>query len=65
MQCSIMKFYFKKFGEHVQTYHERTKDLPIRIAPLKTFNDREAASMDLRPPPAEYYGAHTRHRGSA
>ena len=44
-----MKFYFKKFDERAQAYHERTKDLPIRIASLKTFNDREAASMDLRP----------------
>ncbi|MGZ9225830.1 MAG: alpha/beta fold hydrolase, partial [Anaerolineales bacterium] len=32
-----------------QAYHERTKDLPISIAPLKTFNDKEAATMDLRP----------------
>lgn len=44
-----MKFYFKKFDARAQAYHERTKDLPIRIAPLKTFNDREAAMMDLRP----------------
>lgn len=44
-----MKFYFKKFDERAQAYHERTKDLPVRIAPLKTFNDREAATIDLRP----------------
>jgi proline iminopeptidase len=44
-----MKFYFKKFDERAETYHERTKDLSIRIAPLRTFNDREAATMDLRP----------------
>jgi proline iminopeptidase len=44
-----MKFYFKKFDERAQAYHERTRDLPIRIAPLKAFNDREAATMDLRP----------------
>lgn len=44
-----MKFYFRKFGDRAQAYHERTKDLPIRIAPLKTFNDKEAAVMDLRP----------------
>jgi proline iminopeptidase len=44
-----MKFYFKKFGETEKAYHERTKDLPIRMAPLKVFNDREAATMDLRP----------------
>ncbi len=44
-----MKFYFKKFDERAESYHERTKDLPIRIAPLKTFNDREARTLDLRP----------------
>src|SRR5512138_1894483 len=41
-----MKFYFKKFEARAKTYHERTKDLPVRIAPLKSFNDREAATMD-------------------
>jgi proline iminopeptidase len=44
-----MKFYFKQFDARAAAYHERTKDLPVRIAPLKTFNDKEAASMDLRP----------------
>jgi proline iminopeptidase len=44
-----MKFYFKKFDKQAKAYHQRTKDLPIRIAPLKTFNDREAPIMDLRP----------------
>lgn len=44
-----MKFYFKKFDERAEAYHQRTKDLPVRIAPLKTFNDKEAATMDLRP----------------
>lgn len=44
-----MKFYFKKFDQRAEAYHERTKDLSIRIAPLKTFNDREAATLDLRP----------------
>lgn len=44
-----MKFYFKRFDERAAAYHERTKDLSIRIAPLKTFNDKEAATMDLRP----------------
>jgi len=43
-----MKFYFKKFDGRAEAYHERTKDLPVRIAPLKTFNDKEAARMDLR-----------------
>jgi proline iminopeptidase len=44
-----MKFYFKHFDDRARAYHERTKDLPVRIAPLKTFNDQEAASLDLRP----------------
>jgi len=44
-----MKFYFKKFDDRAQGYHERTKDLPLHMAPLKTFNDKEAATMDLRP----------------
>jgi proline iminopeptidase len=44
-----MKFYFKKFDERAEAYHVRTKDLPVRIPPLKTFNDKEAATMDLRP----------------
>ena len=43
-----MKFYFKHFGPREEAYHERTKDLPVRIAPLKTFNEREAPTMDLR-----------------
>ena len=43
------KFYFSHFGPREEAYHARTKDLPVRIAPLKTFNDREAPSMDLRP----------------
>jgi proline iminopeptidase len=43
-----MKFYFKKFDRRARSYHERTKDLPIRISPLKTFNDKEAPIMDLR-----------------
>lgn len=44
-----MNFYFKRFDERAEAYHQRTKDLPVRIAPLKTFNDREAATVDLRP----------------
>jgi proline iminopeptidase len=44
-----MKFYFKRFDERAAAYHKHTKDLPVRIAPLKTFNDQEAATMDLRP----------------
>jgi proline iminopeptidase len=44
-----MKFYFKHFDERARTYHRRTRDLPLRVAPLKAFNEREAATMDLRP----------------
>jgi proline iminopeptidase len=44
-----MKFYFKRFGARAEGYHQRTKDLPLRIASLKVFNEREAVTMDLRP----------------
>ena len=44
-----MKFYFKHYGEREEAYHERTRDLPVRITPLKVFNEREAPTMDLRP----------------
>src|SRR5215212_2173301 len=44
-----MKFYFKQFDARAEAYHGRTKELPVRIPPLKTFNDKEAATMDLRP----------------
>jgi proline iminopeptidase len=44
-----MKFYFKQFDARAEAYYERTKDLPVRIASLKIFNDQEAATMDLRP----------------
>lgn len=44
-----MKFYFKQFDARARAYHTLTKDLPLRIAPLKTFNEREATTMDLRP----------------
>ena len=43
-----MKFYFKKFDERAEAFHESTKDLPVMITPLKVFNDNEAPSMDLR-----------------
>ena len=43
-----MKFYFKNFDERAQAYHQRTKDLPIRIAPLHAFNEDEVPKMDLR-----------------
>lgn len=44
-----MKFYFKHFDERAQAYHDRTKDLPIRIAPLKAFSEDEGPTLDLRP----------------
>jgi proline iminopeptidase len=44
-----MKFYFKQFDARAEAYHGRTKGLPVRVPPLKTFNDKEAATMDLRP----------------
>src|SRR5215211_1431677 len=44
-----MKFYFKKFDERAEAYCERTKDLPIRVDPLKAFNEKEAGTLDLRP----------------
>ncbi len=44
-----MKFYFKTFDARAEAYHQRTKDLPLRIAPLRVFNEREVPSLDLRP----------------
>lgn len=44
-----MKFYFKEFDARAQAYHQRTQHLPVRIAPLKKFNDDEAPTFDLRP----------------
>jgi proline iminopeptidase len=44
-----MKFYFKHFDARAEAYHARTRHLPVRIAPLKFFNEREAPAMDLRP----------------
>lgn len=44
-----MKFYFRHFDARAKAYHDRTKDLPLRVAPLKAFNEQEAATMDLRP----------------
>jgi proline iminopeptidase len=43
-----MKFYFKRFDARAQAYHARTKDLPVRVTPLKQFNAQEAESLDLR-----------------
>jgi proline iminopeptidase len=44
-----MKFYFKHFDARAEAYQQRTQDLPVRIAPLKYFNEREAPTLDLRP----------------
>jgi proline iminopeptidase len=44
-----IKFYFKQFNQRAAAYHQRTKDLPVRIVPLKAFNERELPTMDLRP----------------
>jgi proline iminopeptidase len=44
-----LRFYFKRFDERAQGYVTRMKDLPVRIAPLKAFNENEAPTMDLRP----------------
>jgi pimeloyl-ACP methyl ester carboxylesterase len=44
-----MTFYFHAFGDRAKAYHERTKSLPIRAAPLQAFNEHEADTMDLRP----------------
>jgi proline iminopeptidase len=44
-----IKFYFREFGPRAEAYCERTKDLPVRVRPLRAFNDREAPVMDLRP----------------
>ena len=43
-----IRFYFKDFDERAEAYRRRTKDLPLRIAPLKCFNDLEVPTMDLR-----------------
>ena len=60
-----MKFYFKHFGPREAAYHERTKHLPVRIAPLKIFNEREAPTMDLRPHLKNVKVADARHRRAA
>lgn len=43
-----IKFYFKDFNERAEAYRQRTKDFPLRVAPLRCYNEREASSMDLR-----------------
>lgn len=43
-----MKFYFRRFDERAEAYHKSIRDLPIRITPLRVFNEGEAETMDLR-----------------
>ena len=44
-----LKFYFKRYDERAAAFLSRTSHLPVRIAPLKAFNEQEAPTMDLRP----------------
>jgi len=44
-----IKFYFKDFDARAEAYRLNTKNLPLRMAPLKCFNVLEAPTMDLRP----------------
>jgi proline iminopeptidase len=44
-----LKFYFKRYDERAAAFLSRTSHLPVRIAPLKAFNEHEAPTMDLRP----------------
>ncbi len=43
-----IRFYFKEFNAWAEAYRQRTKSLPLRMAPLKCFNEREMPKMDLR-----------------
>jgi pimeloyl-ACP methyl ester carboxylesterase len=43
-----IKFYFKDFDACAGAYRLSTKNLPLRMAPLKCFNELEAPGMDLR-----------------
>jgi proline iminopeptidase len=43
------KFYFKHYGAREEAYNQRISDLPVRVAPLRLFNEQEAPTMDLRP----------------
>ncbi len=43
------KFYFKHYGAREEAYNQRIAHLPIRVAPLRTFNEKEAPTLDLRP----------------
>lgn len=44
-----IRFYFKDFDARAEAYRRRTMGLPLRAAPLRCFNEREAPGMDLRP----------------
>lgn len=44
-----IRFYFKDYDERAEAYRLRTQELPVRMTPLKVFNEREAEAMDLRP----------------
>jgi proline iminopeptidase len=44
-----MKFYFKRFDARAAAYQQQTQHWLLRVAPLKTFNEREVPTMDLRP----------------
>lgn len=44
-----IRFYFKDFNERAEAYRLRTRALPVRVTPLKVFNEGEAETMDLRP----------------
>lgn len=43
------KFYFSEFDQRAQDYCERTKESMMKVAPLRTFNEKEAPTFDLRP----------------
>jgi proline iminopeptidase len=42
-------FYFREWGEQHEAYRATRPALPVRLDPLRQFNDREAPTMDLRP----------------
>ena len=42
-------FYFREWGEQHEAYRATRPALPVRLDPLRQFNDREAPVMDLRP----------------
>ncbi|HTY91719.1 MAG TPA: alpha/beta hydrolase [Methanocella sp.] len=44
-----IRFYFREFDGRAEAYRRRTMGLPLRMAPLKCFNELEAPCMDLRP----------------